>query len=398
MAACQIEPRLEASFKGVSFYCLTGASAHGRRGAEGEFPFGETTAYADLGVRIRKFSLKARFAGPTYIQDTSAFIAACESPGSGELVHPTRGVFTCGCLKADVSEDYESADGVSEVSLEFVEDQGNGMSLAAFAGVQTDGAVAYFLGALAAGWDMSQVEFYAVGGLTGTAAAVISFASQQILAACGPNAAAGASVSSAALSALSDLALASAGDAAPLQSGATLSGLLGEAFATIDSEGASAASKFSGALALANWAAQSSTTPGAAGSIENLLFSTVRVLAASYLARAAQEAGKTTLDAALKQIGQISTILNEEEAAAIASCSNAALFTIRQLYASTVTALFNLAYLNPPIVTYQLVGPMPSLVAAFEVYGDAKQFAAIEAMNPMAPPWAVGPQVYATKQ
>ncbi|RPH73630.1 hypothetical protein EHM76_05065, partial [bacterium] len=38
-----------ASFKGVQFYCVDADVEGGRRGAEGEFPFGEETAYADLG-------------------------------------------------------------------------------------------------------------------------------------------------------------------------------------------------------------------------------------------------------------------------------------------------------------------------------------------------------------
>ena len=100
---CYTAPYLPASFKGVPFEALTAESEHGRRGAEGEFPFGEQTAYADLGRKIRRYSLKARFVLNSHVDDSAALIAACESPGSGALAHPTRGIVNAACTSCKVS-------------------------------------------------------------------------------------------------------------------------------------------------------------------------------------------------------------------------------------------------------------------------------------------------------
>ena len=69
-----------ASFKGVGFWCTEASIEGGRRGAEGEFPFGEDTAYADLGRKIRTFNLTAVFREDDHVGDASNPICACESP------------------------------------------------------------------------------------------------------------------------------------------------------------------------------------------------------------------------------------------------------------------------------------------------------------------------------
>lgn len=392
MAVCQIEPRLPASFKGVSFYALKGGSEHGRRGAEGEFPFGEDTAYADLGRKIRVYSLTARFAGPTYIEETQALISACESPGPGTLVHPTRGVVNVACRKCEASEDYEEADGVCEVSLEFVEANLGSMSLTAIAGVVIDTSVSSILGFLGSAWNMAAVPFYALDSVTATASDALGMAAQAL------NAATGAAPDQSVLLALSNVALAT-GDGTAIQDGPTLAGLLGDTLSTLDAEGSSPEAQFTALVGLANWASRNSTQPvAAAQTAEDALFASIRALCAAYMARAAQEIGKTTMDAALKRIEQIETLLHEEEAGAIAACNNGLHLTLRQLEQGTVPQLFALAYQEPPLVIYSLLGGVPSLVAAHQIYGDARQFGVVEAMNPYALPWAVGPRVNAMRQ
>ena len=69
-----------ASFKGVGFWCTEASIEGGRRGAEGEFPFGEDTAYADLGRKIRTFNLTAVFREDDHVGDASNPTAVCESP------------------------------------------------------------------------------------------------------------------------------------------------------------------------------------------------------------------------------------------------------------------------------------------------------------------------------
>ena len=96
-----------ASFKGVQFYCTQADAQGGRRGAEGEFPFGENTAYADLGRKIRVYNLTAHFREDDHVWDSQALFMACESPGPGLLVHPTRGAFMAACRSIKISDSLE---------------------------------------------------------------------------------------------------------------------------------------------------------------------------------------------------------------------------------------------------------------------------------------------------
>ena len=110
-----------ASFKGMGFWCTEASIEGGRRGAEGEFPFGEDTAYADLGRKIRTFNLTAVFREDDHVLDASAFFAICESPQPGILVHPTRGTHLVACRQITVSDKLEEAEGETTAELEFVE-------------------------------------------------------------------------------------------------------------------------------------------------------------------------------------------------------------------------------------------------------------------------------------
>lgn len=110
-----------ASFKGVQFYCTEADVEGGRRGAEGEFPFGEQTAYADLGRKIRVYHLTAAFREDDHVSDSQALFAACESPGPGMLVHPTRGTVRVACRSVKVKDNIEEAAGETKAELEFVE-------------------------------------------------------------------------------------------------------------------------------------------------------------------------------------------------------------------------------------------------------------------------------------
>src|SRR5688572_1564338 len=121
-SACAIDKDVvPASFKGVSFYCTEADVEGGRRGAEGEFPFGEHTAYADLGRKIRVYHLTAYFREDNHVGDSNALFRACESPGPGMLVHPTRGAVMVACRSIKVKDSLESSAGETSAEMEFVE-------------------------------------------------------------------------------------------------------------------------------------------------------------------------------------------------------------------------------------------------------------------------------------
>src|SRR5215467_7322380 len=109
-----------ASFKGVLFQTTEVEAEGGRRGAEGEFPFGEETAYADLGRKIRLYHLTAVFREDSHIADSQALFEVCQTPQPGMLVHPTRGTVMVACRSVKVQDNSEEQ-GETTVSLEFVE-------------------------------------------------------------------------------------------------------------------------------------------------------------------------------------------------------------------------------------------------------------------------------------
>jgi hypothetical protein len=115
-----------ASFKGVGFNCLEVDIEGGRRGAEGEFPFGEITAYADLGRKIQVYHLTAVFREDDHVFDSHALFEACQSPGPGVLVHPTRGTVIAACRSIKVKDNIEDA-GQTTADMEFVEANGVGV-------------------------------------------------------------------------------------------------------------------------------------------------------------------------------------------------------------------------------------------------------------------------------
>ena len=74
-SACAIgKDYAPASFKGVGFLCTVAEVDGGRRGAEGEFPFGEDTAYADLGRKIRVYHLTAVFREDDHVSELAGFV------------------------------------------------------------------------------------------------------------------------------------------------------------------------------------------------------------------------------------------------------------------------------------------------------------------------------------
>jgi prophage DNA circulation protein len=91
---------VQGSFRGVPFQWDETGGDHGRRLVKHEFPNRDTAEGEDLGRKSRSFTLdvfilKPSF--PAYQAARDALIAACEQPGTGQLVHPTKGTMTVFC-------------------------------------------------------------------------------------------------------------------------------------------------------------------------------------------------------------------------------------------------------------------------------------------------------------
>ncbi|OAT41354.1 phage tail/DNA circulation protein [Hafnia paralvei ATCC 29927] len=90
-----------ASFRGVPFAVTGGESQFGRRQAVHEYPMRDRVWVEDLGRGTRRITLQGFIVQGSRIYSASdvltqrdSLIAACESKGSGTLVHPTLGELT----------------------------------------------------------------------------------------------------------------------------------------------------------------------------------------------------------------------------------------------------------------------------------------------------------------
>lgn len=89
------------SFRGVPFAIISEEGSHGRRQAVHEYPYRDTAWIEDMGRGTRRFVLKGFlvqdsliYGGGDVIAQRLALITACETKGSGTLIHPTLGEMT----------------------------------------------------------------------------------------------------------------------------------------------------------------------------------------------------------------------------------------------------------------------------------------------------------------
>ncbi|UPT53294.1 putative tail biosynthetic protein [Synechococcus phage Ssp-JY38] len=376
---CYIPAYLPGSFNGVPFVATDVTSEHGRRGAEGEFPFGENTAYADLGRRIRTYNISARFQENNHILEAAALIAACELPGPGVLVHPTRGVLNVACRSLKVNDKIENEQGVTYVEMEFVEGNvwPNGLSLIGqFLGL----ALGTIIGAARTSFNeryqpssvqqhrraqVVQTEQDAIGQIRVQYEGVVSGTPAQdeltTWRAIADMREVEGDDTLAADTEIADRALALSMNAVALQSSGT--------------------TQYQAFRELANWAATPVALPGAAGESVDAVLSTMRTIAAAYMAEAATEIPPATMTEAFMRLDAITTILEGEEEVAYARCDNPLFLAIREFKVQVQTLLYAQAYNSPRLIEYNFNGAVHPLVAAYAIFGDAKRHRELERSN-----------------
>lgn len=393
---CYTPQYFTASFKGVTFDAMDVSSEHGRRGAEGEFPFGESTGYADLGRRIRTYSIRGRFVENNHVAASGLLIAACETPGPGLLVHPTRGPVQAACRSIKVTDNPLEEQGVTYVDLDFVEGSNwlNGFNLGAFlqlglsiagllAAKQTTTARDYTPGTAS----IVQVApiYLTTGNQFGTLATELRRA-----------------VTSSATVSVNDwkaiLELQQAQEDVSILSDAQKvfdTVRLGLAAVYSKSDGDA---RYQAMRRIANAAAQIATLRSTGGTSQEAIYSLVRTIAAGYMAKASAEksAESSTVASALLEFQQVSAILEQEIEAA--RCDNPLFLALREFYTQAQSVLLNRIYNLPPLRIYDFSTTVHSLVAAYEIFNDAKRFQELERQNGAAFPWLLGPEVVAEAQ
>lgn len=79
------------SFRGAGFWVERASAQQGRRVQVHEYPLRDQPYAEDLGRRTREWTIECYLLGEDYDQERDALIEAIEQPGQGELVHPYYG-------------------------------------------------------------------------------------------------------------------------------------------------------------------------------------------------------------------------------------------------------------------------------------------------------------------
>ena len=109
-----------ATFRGVGFFVATADSSHGRRQAVHETAQRDVPYTEDLGRKSREFGITGYLLGKEYDVAREELIKVCEQAGPGVLVHPYRGELTVVCRGLTVSESSEEG-GKCTISMTFLE-------------------------------------------------------------------------------------------------------------------------------------------------------------------------------------------------------------------------------------------------------------------------------------
>lgn len=376
--ACAIgKDVVPASFKGVGFWCTEASIEGGRRGAEGEFPFGEDTAYADLGRKIRTFNLTAVFREDDHVWDSQALFAACESPQPGILVHPTRGTHMVACRQITVSDKLEDAQGETTAELEFVEANpvGNGLGGLLF-GIISSTVLAissesfhrdYTPAYISRPWS-SDIVTSAQGLITSTHDALVqtftpNTSTQEWRIAIKMDEVA------------KDPSLAMQ---APYVDKSFVQGIRQLTHNVEDLE-----TEWRVLRRLTNEAAKESTLPpsGGAAAVENSLYSRFRILTGVALSETAMSRKYPNVQTAITAMDTVSAVLEDEAKSAYNLCDNLLYLELTKYIINFRKMMNDLAYRLPGLITVDFQGGVHPLVAAYVIYNDAKRHRDLEPRN-----------------
>lgn len=364
-----------ASFKGVPFQCTESDIEGGRRGAEGEFPFGEKTAYADLGRKIRVYHITAVFREDSHIGDSQALFSVCESTGPGLLVHPTRGSTMAACRSVKVKDNSEEQ-GETHAELEFVEANPIGGGIGGFLfGIISSGLNGasqssflrdYHPMSASAPWSHDVIR--TTQDLVGAVAAVTT----QVVPDDAP------AQTRRDILRMEEVAT----DDGLAASGQKVDRALSYGFMTIADSVETPPIEFKLMKKLANAAARMSVLPpGFAETSENAVLSRHRILAGVGMAQAAMAQKYVTIDDALLAMDQVSAVLEDEAQEAYGTCDNTLFLELRN-YTTQFRAMMNdIAYRLPPVIIVDFAGGTYPLVAAYAIYNDAKRHRELEQRN-----------------
>jgi hypothetical protein len=113
--------------------------------------------------------------------------------------------------------------------------------------------------------------------------------------------------------------------------------------------------------------------------------------------RAATQIANVSFTVALKNMDQTSTLISEEKQNALSLGKDDIYLALSTFEAIMIKTLSHYAYNLPPTISYKYPGGIASLVAAYDIYGDASKFEALETQNPFSFPYCLGPVINAVQ-
>jgi len=391
MATACYEPQyLPASYKGVSFLVEEVSSAYGRRGAVGEFPFGEDTAYADLGRKAQIHEVTGRLQENNHVEQAAALIAACESPQPGLLVHPTRGVLNVACVELKVTDAPETAQGITTFTAKFVEAQTPtlgiritgtlfGVTMTASISIAATAFMSLFVPSAvppqheATVWAAGRNRLKFIGNEYVAATVAKSKNRRRNSIVHDINDVASGGILASALR--QDVY---AGGRLVDPAVVSLASAITRSMDAIAAE-TSGASRYAAFRRIANDAARESAISGIAGVAENAVYSLVRSAAAMHMARALLEEDTSGVDL-VAGAQAVDAILSDELLFAKQTAQNAYLVELSNIRYNAVTSITQRALAAPGTVHYNS-GGLSGLVAAYEIHGDAKRVREVTASS-----------------
>lgn len=117
--------KLQATFRGVPFKTTDAEARVGRRAVLHEYPLRDRPYTEDIGRRARQYVVEAYVIGDDYLQRRDALMAAIETAGPGELVHPRYGHVLVAVQDYVSVKESQREGGMARFSITFVEHGSN---------------------------------------------------------------------------------------------------------------------------------------------------------------------------------------------------------------------------------------------------------------------------------
>lgn len=111
---------LPASFRGIQFEVTSTGDDIERAIVSHEYPYVDGASVEDMGRAPRRISMTAVFYGDNYETELQQLLAALDTPGAAELIHPVFGSITAQFVRTSIPHQAELPD-QTRITLEFLE-------------------------------------------------------------------------------------------------------------------------------------------------------------------------------------------------------------------------------------------------------------------------------------